>query len=167
MTSKRLRPLLLLAATTLFAVPACTSHDDGADHSGHDASAPEGSVGCATDPRVTVFATGMQAKSASGKLVAEIVNATPSPPQRGSGDAGINAWTVKLTLDGAPPAAKDIQITTLMPDHGHGSPKTPVLTANPDGTYAVNDLFFFMAGVWEIIFSTNGQEPATFTICVQ
>lgn len=156
--------ILFLLAASLATLGACTSHDD--THDGHD-SGTTAAVGCTTDPRVSVFAAGMQAKSASGRLVAEIVNATPSPPQRGSGDAGINAWTMKLTLDGKTPAVADIQIKTLMPDHGHGSPKVPVITANPDGTFTVSELFFFMAGVWEIIFSTNGQEPATFTICVQ
>jgi YtkA-like protein len=122
--------------------------------------------GCAQDARVTPFATGMSAKSTSGKLSAEIMNASPSPPQRGAGDGGFNKWTLKLTADGKAPPAADVKVTTLMPDHGHGSPRVPTVAANPDGTFAIGDLYFFMAGVWEVTFSLD-QENAKFTICVQ
>lgn len=160
-------------AATLFAlataVAACG--DDGHEnHSSGSSTSSAGSsqAGCANDPRAMAFASGMQVKSASGRLVAEIVTATPSPPQRGAGEAGMNTWTTKLTLDGTKPADGSITVKTYMPEHGHGSPRVPEVTPNADGTYAVTGLYLFMAGLWEISFlAANGSEAAMFSICVQ
>ena len=154
-----------LTAVSLTAALLACSGDDASGGGATTGDAGRG-VGCSQDPRVKTFAAGMQAKSSSGKLVVEIVNASPSPPQRGAGDAGINAWTVKVTADGQP-ATGPVEVKALMPDHGHSSPKAPVIAANPDGTFAVTNLFLFMGGVWEISFSTSPQETATFTLCVE
>jgi hypothetical protein len=53
-----------------------------------------------------------------------------------------------------------------MPDHGHGSPRTPVLTDNGDGTFTLSDLFLFMGGVWQITFAAGTTEKATVSLCV-
>lgn len=145
------------------AVAACSDKETPTDPATGSSSGQN--VGCASDPRVKTFATGLQAASASGRLSAEIMNASPSPPQRGAGDAGINTWAMKVLLDGSPPQS-DVTVKTLMPDHGHGSPKVPVVTPNGDGTYTVDNIFLFMGGVWEITF-TVGTESATFTLCVE
>jgi hypothetical protein len=153
----------VLAVSLVGAGVACSTDDKApaAAPATHDA----GEVSCANDSRVKPFAAGMQAKSTSGKLVVDLVNASPSPPQSGTGDAGINTWTLKITVDGQTP--KDaVTVTTLMPDHGHGSPMKPVLTANPDGTSTLSDLFLFMGGVWQITFTESPQEFATFAICL-
>lgn len=161
---RRSTPLLALVLG-LGLLQACG--DDTSGHDAHPTPADSGTaVGCSGDSRVTPFALGMQAKSASGKFVVELLNATPSPPQRGAGDAGVNTWTVKITLDGQPPPVSDVTVTSFMPDHGHGSPRSPLLTANGDGTFAVNDLFLFMAGVWEIRFAHPVEGLATFSLCI-
>jgi hypothetical protein len=149
---------------------ACASHSSGDPHPGHEDAGTSGQVGCASDPRVSVFQPGLEAKSASGKLVAKIVSAKPATPVTGAGDAGINEWTVSVTMDGKPPQAGDLSVKTLMPDHGHGSPSAPTVSANPDGTFTIANLFLFMAGVWQITIVEGGveagpQELATFTIC--
>lgn len=171
MLLRSLRVLTVLMMTAAGAA-ACSSSSSGDGHDGHGStsggSTGSNQVNCVNDPRVTTFASGMQAKSASGKFVAEIVNASPSPPQRGPGDAGINAWTMKFTLDGAAPPASAITVTTNMPDHGHGSPRIPEITENGDGTFSVNGLYLFMGGVWQITFAAaDGAETAMLSICVQ
>lgn len=160
---KALPLLAALSLTGLFL--ACDSSDDNPAPPAPTPSIDAGGVGCDSDPRVTPFATGIKAQSASGNLVVELLGADPSPPHRGAGDAGMNAWKVRITSGGQAPT-ETVTVTTLMPDHGHGSPKVPVLTPNGDGTSAVSDLFLFMGGVWEISFSTSPQEIAKFTFCV-
>lgn len=158
----------LFAAATMMTILACGDDEHHPSSSSGATSSGSGGIGCTADPRATPFASGMQAKSTSGRFVAEIVNATPSPPQRGAGDAGMNSWTMKLTLDGAKPDSSAISVTTFMPDHGHGSPRVPDVTENADGTFSVNGLYLFMAGVWQITFSANGgAEQSMFSICVQ
>ncbi len=158
----------ILAFVTVGAASACTSHTNDPPETTEGGTA--GQVGCASDPRVSAFQPGLEAKSTSGKLVAKIVSATPTTPVTGAGDAGINTWTVNVTMEGKPAQVGDLSVKTLMPDHGHGSPKVPTVVANPDGTITIKDLFLFMAGVWQITVvdgsaEAGPQELATFTIC--
>lgn len=163
MTPRSLR--LLLFACSACALTACSRDDEHGS-----GPAPSSEVvritSCAKDPRVTPFSAGVQAKSNSGRFLAEVVSASPSPPRRGAGEAGINTWTMRFTLDQAP-VTEPVTAETLMPDHGHASPKTPTVTANADGTHTVGDLFLFMGGVWEITFATGATERATLSICVE
>lgn len=160
------RSLLLALPLVLTMIVGCS--DSGQDHTDPEpSSSSSGAVGCAADPRVKQFTAGLKTQSASGKFSAEIINAEPSPPRRGAGDLGMNVWKMKLLMDGQP-VGQDVTVTTYMPDHGHGSPKVPNVTAESDGTAKVDTLFFFMAGVWEITFTPKAaREPAVFTLCVQ
>lgn len=158
--------LSLVAVLSLAGVFLACDDDETPSSPAPAPSQDAGSVTCASDPRVTPFATGVKAQSISGNLVVELVSASPSPPQRGAGDAGMNTWQVRITVGGQAPAPETITVKTLMPDHGHGSPKVPVLTPNGDGTFAMTDLFLFMGGVWEISFAQSTQEVAKFTFCV-
>lgn len=157
-------------AVAVAAVLVACSSDEHANH-GASSGTPQSdaSVSCRDDSRAQVFASGLQAKSTSGRFLAEIVNASPAPPQRGPGDAGINSWTMKFALDGTEPTNGSVTVTTFMPEHGHGSPRVPAVVANGDGTYSVSGLYFFMAGLWEITFATSGPTPerATFGFCVE
>jgi hypothetical protein len=162
-----------LPSRTLLALLCACALSCSSQGSGDPANAPSGDagtgdrVGCAKDPRVMTFASGLQAKT-TGPLSAQIVNATPSPPQRAPGESGLNAWTVKLAMNGGPvPSDAAVTVKLLMPDHGHGSSIVPLITPNPDGTFAVTRLYLFMAGVWEISFLVNGTDPATFSICIE
>lgn len=162
-------PVRALAAVVFVASSAASFGCSSDDTRPNEPAAADGStttIGCSADPRVQTFVPGMQAKSNSGRFVAEIASATPSPPQRGAGEAGINTWSLKLTLDGAVPTAP-ISVKTLMPDHGHGSPRAATVTARQDGTFAVENLFLFMAGVWEITFAAASGETAMFSLCVE
>jgi hypothetical protein len=157
------RLMLLLSVAVGLVAPSC--NDEPAQDSNVQPST--GRVGCSQDPRVKAFAAGLSAASASTRFAATIVTASPSPPFRGVGDGGFNVWTMKLDLDARPVAdPKAVTVTTLMPDHGHGSARIPTVTANPDSTFSVGDLYFFMAGVWEITFLTAG-ESAKFSFCIE
>lgn len=158
-----------LGGLAAMAALSCTAGDHGdTAATPPSATTQSGNVSCASDPRVTAFASGVTAKSASGRFSAQIVSASPSHPERGAGDAGLNAWTMKFSVDGAPASASAaVTATTLMPDHGHGSPRIPVVTANADGTYTASDLYFFMGGVWQVTFLLDGNEPATFSFCIE
>ncbi len=59
-----------------------------------------------------------------------------------------------------------------MPDMGHGTSIVPSMTANSDGTYTVQPLYLFMAGVWSITFTTvpasgPGDSAVFFFFCVE
>ena len=55
-----------------------------------------------------------------------------------------------------------------MPDHGHGTSVNATVSANPDGTYTVAPLYFFMPGVWRITFwiGSNQADVGEFFFCV-
>src|SRR5689334_5219948 len=125
MTRFHLRAAVISLISVLALGSAACDDDKDSASDGGTGQTSEG-IGCTKDSRVKPFAAGMEAKSSSGKLVVQVLNASPSPPQRSSGDAGINSWTLKLTNDGQAPAPETITVSTLMPDHGHGSPRVPV-----------------------------------------
>jgi hypothetical protein len=150
-----------LVAAVVASVAACS--DGGASEHQHHAHT-QSEVTCRADPRVSTFAAGLSAQSASQQLVAELVNADPAPPHK-----GLNDWTIRFTYGGQ---AFDgtIEVATIMPDHGHGSPRPVNITRNDDGTYTIGELYLFMGGVWKITFGAPEKgdlERADFTICVE
>jgi len=132
-----------------------------------DAAVPDGDlVGCATDPRDDTYAAGMMKPGTQGNFQFVLMTANPGPP-----GLDANTWTVKLQdMGGAPvPGATFATIKPWMPDHGHGSTATPTVTDNGDGTYTVDDLYFFMAGLWQVPLTVqvNGKgDTVTFSFCV-
>ncbi len=128
-------------------------------------------VGCATDPRVQTLTEGMTHKGDSGKFSFTITKADYMPPA-----AELNTWTVQV-LDTNGAAVKDATLTfpanghpsdPWMPDHPHGD-NAPMYTNNHDGTYTINQLYFFMGGVWSTyIHAESGTttDSTTFTVCV-
>jgi hypothetical protein len=82
-----------------------------------------------------------------------IVTTDPAPPARFT-----NRWTVTIAdPDGRPmidPAA--LAVSAFMPEHGHGSPTTPVVTADADGL-DVGPLELWMPGRWEVRFDLDGE----------
>jgi len=122
---------------------------------------------CAKDPRVVVYAVGVEAKATDGALTVHFLGASPSPPVKGN-----NLWTVQL-LDGQGQPVNDATIITkaFMPDHGHGSSIKPQATAKgADGTYEITPVNLFMPGVWQITFevkTTSGMaDSAVVMFCV-
>jgi YtkA-like len=94
-----------------------------------------------------------------------LIAANPAPPAIDD-----NTWTVKvLDSSGSPLSDATLSIKTWMPDHGHGSPETPMGTPNVDGTYSVEPLYLFMDGLWQITIAAQAgavSDTATFSFCV-
>ena len=75
--------------------------------------------------------------------------------------------SVRLLLTdsaGAPVAGASIAIGGGMPQHGHGLPTQPRVTAQlGNGAYQVDGLKFNMGGWWELKFRIAGAEPDSIT----
>ena len=150
-----------IAAVVLVACAAfgCTSSNTGTTSSG-DTTDSCPSVTCDKDSRVDTYVANLQKRSASGALVATLIASDPAPPIRGT-----NTWTLKLLGPGGAPVTSGVDIASFMPDHGHGSSVKPTLTAQPDGTWKIENLYFFMPGVWRITI-TSGPDSVEYFFCI-
>jgi hypothetical protein len=64
----------------------------------------------------------------------------------------MHSWTLVVTRDGAPVEGADINVTGGMPEHDHGMPTRPRVTADlGDGRYQLDGMRFHMNGEWEIV----------------
>jgi len=64
----------------------------------------------------------------------------------------IHAWVFHVeTADGAPVSGATITLTGGMPEHNHGLPTVPTMTAElGNGDYLVDGMRFHMTGYWEL-----------------
>jgi hypothetical protein len=123
-------------------------------------------AGCGGDPRSDSFALGLSKAAFGGRLKLKLLAADPGPPIKGT-----NAWTVEVDdAQGAAQAGAVIKVMTYMPDHGHSSPITPIVTAMADGRYGIAPLYFFMAGLWQVTLdvttSAGVNDAGMFSFCV-
>jgi hypothetical protein len=166
--------LALLALPLPACGPAMTSGGGAGGASGAGGAAGAGGssgVGttsvCDTDPRAQSYAVGLTQAAMDGAMKARFVDAMPAPPSKGA-----NTWTLEITDGkGNPVSGAKIAVKPFMPDHGHGSSITPqVMPMAAEGTYQVNLLEFFMAGIWQTTLTiTPASGPAdvvVFTFCV-
>jgi len=145
---------------------SCSPAADAPGASGSTSDAGSTVIGCAGDSRAETYQADMSQVGAAKALTFVLVASSPGPPAIDD-----NIWTVKvLDSSGAPAAnATFSSIKTWMPDHGHGSPETPVATPNADGTYTVQPLYLFMNGLWQITFTAKAgavSDSATFSFCI-
>jgi hypothetical protein len=118
---------------------------------------------CANDPRVTAFTPGLTGTGPAGAAFT-ILSATPSDVQQ-----GLNDWNVRIRDASGTPVVGTLTITSIMPDHGHGSPTDATITANGDGTYGISGINLSMRGVWQItltIASPQMNDSSAFDFCV-
>lgn len=78
-------------------------------------------------------------------------------------------WTLTLaTPDGKPVAGAAITIDGGMPDHNHGLPTSPKMTADlGDGRYTIDGLKFTMNGWWVLRFNISaaaGSDDVVFNL---
>lgn len=134
-------------ALAAFACVACVACSSGEDQGSSGRSSSSGGSGgaCASDTRKDTFTAGI-AKQGAGVSV-KILEATPAPPAKGT-----NVMTLQiLDAAGKPLDGASVQVSPFMPDHGHGSAVTPVITpAGSDGRYAVDKVYLAMAGLWTL-----------------
>jgi hypothetical protein len=118
---------------------------------------------CASDPRVEAFSLGLTSTGSAGASF-EIESATPSVVQQ-----GLNEWTVAVHDSSGAPVDGALGEKAWMPDHGHGSPTLPTITAKGGGEYDVSGINLSMRGVWQITLSITSptvSDAAVFTFCV-
>jgi hypothetical protein len=126
---------------------------------------PDADIGCRFDHRAMTYAAGMKLAGDSGALSFAIETATPAPPLKGN-----NSWTVQI-LDGsgAPVTGATMTAVPFMPDHGHGTQVTPVVTPAGDA-YTVAPLYLFMPGLWQVTLtatSAAGDDSVKFDFCIE
>jgi len=146
---------------TGLALTGCGSDGDG----GAGGSSGGGATTCEQDTRKDVYIAGLskQAPLFSVKLV----ESTPAPPAKGT-----NAVTLQLVDAGGKPLdGLVVAVTPFMPDHGHGSAVTPVVTALGDGKYRVEKIYYPMAGLWRLTVTvtqpTAAPQEVTFQFCLE
>lgn len=63
----------------------------------------------------------------------------------------MHSWTLVVTRDGEPVENADITVSGGMPEHDHGMPTRPRITAElGEGRYRLDGMRFHMTGDWEI-----------------
>lgn len=74
----------------------------------------------------------------------------------------IHTWTVKITTpDGTPVDTAAIAIDGGMPQHGHGLPTKPEVTADlGEGSHMIEGMKFNMDGWWTLTVSIDGAQGA-------
>jgi len=81
----------------------------------------------------------------------------------------LHKWNVRVTTaDGTPVDSAKITIDGGMPQHGHGLPTKPLVTAHlGDGTHVVDGMKFNMGGWWVVkltIDGAKGSDVVTFNL---
>jgi YtkA-like len=147
------QPGAFASAVTLLAalgLPGCGAPDSSPDEaSQHDVDAST----CAADPRASTYAAGMTKQSQDGKFTLQLQKSDPTPPAKGD-----NAWDVRLVdAMGAPVDGATIDVTTFMPDHGHGTSIDVVVTpaSSGGGEYSISPVNLWMPGLWQVTLRTE------------
>jgi hypothetical protein len=144
-----------LAFGALVMLASCGSDgDDG------DGAAPEGSVSCTSDPRLDVYAGGLEKAGELGALTFRFSDFSPAEPARGNNTFHVqlvDASGATLGGDSADPARVSLGVDLFMPDHGHGTSVEPAVTFDA-GRYTLAPLYLFMPGVWRVELDAQAAE---------
>jgi hypothetical protein len=110
-------------------------------------------VECAAEAGVDNYAPGLTKLGTNGELTFTLVSSTPAPPALDD-----NTFLVQVSGPDGTPLAGELSAVLDMPEHGHTSPKTPVITFDAaSGSFSLDPMYFFMVGLWRI---TLTFEPA-------
>ena len=135
---------------------ACGSSNGGIADSGDV-------VNCQSDPRVLTYSPPVTIQSQAKTMKLTLNQSAPAPPARGT-----DTWNIHVTdANGAALPSLTLTARPFMPDHGHGPAVTPSVAVKGGGDYTVTNLCFFMPGVWQVTFTSQGStDSAVFTFCV-
>jgi hypothetical protein len=102
----------------------------------------------------------------AGTLAVKILDSEPGPPIK-----GVNTMNLEVTdASGAPVDGAKITVTPWMPDHAHGSSVVPSVAPAGGGKYTVSNVYFIMAGLWEVKFTVQSgaaqPQEADFFFCL-
>jgi len=126
-------------------------------------------VSCANEPGLDTYVANLT-KTGKGGTTFVLVASDPAPPQR-----GMNKLTLRVAdAKGNALAGALIYVKPFMPQHGHGSSQTPVVTDSGGGNYSIGNLYLFMPGLWTITITSHTGDPdaggssdsAVFTFCI-
>src|SRR5690349_4423549 len=115
----------------------------------------EGDVSCVGDSRVDTYTAKLEKPGTRGVLSFELTSSEPAPPAKGSNTFELYV----LDADGVP-VEGELGIALDMPDHGHGTSVTPVVSfAAASGLYTITPVYLFMPGVWRVAldFTADGD----------
>jgi hypothetical protein len=83
----------------------------------------------------------------------------------------VHTWTVHVaTAGGQPVEGAQVTVTGGMPEHNHGMPTAPQVTAIANGDYRVEGMKFQMPGWWTVTVHVEAggkQDSATFNLVLQ
>ena len=169
------RSLAWLTAALSAASFACSSSGapsgTGNTAAGQSGSDGGGTVGCSGQG--DTYSANLTKKGSAGAYTFTLVQSSPAPPAQYT-----NVWTLKVTdASGASPGASQLALEPFMPLMGHGSDQVPTVTANPDGTFEVKDVYLFMQGLWTVTVKVNAPsdgglaapttlDKAVYTFCI-
>ncbi|MCA9642897.1 MAG: FixH family protein [Polyangiaceae bacterium] len=157
--SRSLRLLVPLATSALL-LGACSSDSDDPSGSGGTGNS-EFSCKHATD----TYSVGLSKMSSKAMFEVMLMDADPAPPAKLA-----NTWMVHVKdASGNNVSGATLSVNPNMPDHGHGSTQTTVVTDMGDGMYQLTPVYMQMAGYWAVpITVTMGADTDTaqFDFCI-
>jgi hypothetical protein len=144
------------------------SPGDGSAGSGDGAASMEEYALIPCDDTIPEFTLGLRAEGRDGNYVAEIVSASPSPPEKFRND-----WVVRV-LDTNDEPMSDGEMTEVqpyMPAHGHDGLFMPSITPGEGaGEYQLGNLNLWMGGPWEVrlwVDGGAGSDYIVFNVCIE
>ena len=156
---------IVVACACAAACSSASSSSGGLATSDGGTAGDDAAITCENDARAETYTANMKKAGKSGLFTFVLVAGDPAPPGKGT-----NTWTLKvLDASNAAVPSTTVSIKLFMPDHGHGSSIVPHSTPQPDGSYQITPLFFFMPGLWQVTFTAQGAagaDSAVFTFCV-
>jgi len=122
---------------------------------------------CADETRALPYMKGMTLDSSGGSFALTVLDSQfpdeKDVPHSQAPAKGTNIWTVRITdvATGAPLDGLTIAVTPRMPDHPNHGTLAVVITPLGAGTYDVEPLYLWMAGLWNVKFEVQGAPAAT------
>ncbi len=153
---------------------ACSSDSpdtaDGGSAAAGGTGGLTGDVSCAADPRVDAYAPGLTKPGGAGVLTFELSSSQPSPPAKGQ-----NTFEVSVRDGDGEPLTGALGIELFMPDHGHGTTVTPVVSFDESSQrFTIAPVYLFMAGVWRVELALSASDAdavpidsAEFFFCIE
>lgn len=129
-------------------------------------SQPSTSTTSATVTRPEQLDASARQTSAQGRFVVSYRGEAGAPAIN-----QVQTWIVRVeTPDGKPVDNAQVSVTGGMPEHNHGLPTVPQVTAAGSGEYRVEGMKFHMPGWWTVTVQVaNGgqQDSATFNLLLE
>ena len=148
MSHRSWRGLRRLAHVALCLLPVACEDDAAADDTtGAGGQGGAGGEAAGGASGADAYTAGMKRAGVDARLAVTLLDAVPAPPQR-----ELNDWRVRIEdASGAPMSGCTLGVGLFMPVHGHSSTTEPVIGAAAEpGEYQIDDMNFFMPGLWEI-----------------